>query len=85
MSISGQKWSNFETQNLLFKIYPAFPVLSQDSKECRSKECFVVRQLEMPEMACQKSDVITFTWLLGHCTAKNEDIGLKFCTLAFAI
>ena len=29
----------------------------------------------------QKSDGITFIWLLGHCTAKNRDIGLKFCTL----
>ena len=34
----------------------------------------------MSKNAIQKSGVITFTWPLGYCTAKNEDIGLKFCT-----
>ena len=43
---------------------------------------FVVRQLQIPKIAFQKSDVITITWFLGHCIAKNKDIGLKFCTHA---
>ena len=51
--------------------------LSQDSKNV---VCFYVRQLEMPKNdAFHKCDVITFTWFLGHCTAKNKDIALKFC------
>ena len=29
----------------------------------------------------KKSDVIVITWFWGHRTAKNEDMGLKFCTL----
>ena len=24
-------------------------------------------------------DIITFTWFLGNCMAKNEDVALKFC------
>ena len=75
-SSSGQKRSDFENQQFLFKTYLSCPVFSQDSKNVIY---FDVRQLEMPKNAIQKSDVITFTWFLGHCTAKNEDIGLKFC------
>ena len=33
----------------------------------------------MPKNAFQKCDVITFNRFFGHCTAKNEDIALKFC------
>ena len=44
---------------------------------------FYVRQLEMPKIAFQKCDVITFTWFSGHCTAKNKDIALKFCVRVF--
>ena len=33
----------------------------------------------MPKISFHKCDVITFTWFLGHCTAKNKDIALKFC------
>ena len=40
---------------------------------------FCVRQLEMPKVAFQKCDVITFTCCFGHCRAKNKDIALKFC------
>ena len=38
---------------------------------------FYVRQLEMPKIAFQKSDVATFTFF-NHCTVKNKDIALKF-------
>ena len=76
------KNSNFETQHFLFKTSVFCPVLSQDSKNAI---CFDVRQLKIPNIAFQRSDVITFTWLLGHCTAKNKDIGSKFCSLAVAI
>ena len=40
---------------------------------------FYVSQLEMPKIAFQKCDIITFTWFLGHCTAKKKDIALQFC------
>ena len=76
-SSSGKKMSHFENQNLPLKTYLSCPVLFQDSKNVI---CFVVRQLEIPTIDFQKSDVITLTWPLGHCTAKNKDIGLKFCT-----
>ena len=33
----------------------------------------------MPKIAFHKCDVITLTWFLGNCTAKNKDIALKFC------
>ena len=33
----------------------------------------------------QKSDVINFTWSLGHCTDINRDNALKFCTLVAGI
>ena len=56
---------------------PSSPVLSQDSKNGIG---FDVRELEMPIFSFQ-SDVITFTWLLGHCIANNNYIGLKFYTL----
>ena len=34
----------------------------------------------MPKNVIKKGDIITFTWFLGHCTAKNEYIGLKLYT-----
>ena len=34
--------------------------------------CFDVRQLEMPKNVIQESDVITFSWFMGHCTARNK-------------
>ena len=37
--------------------------------------CFVVRLLEIPKIEFQKSDIITHTWFVGHCTAKNKDVG----------
>ena len=43
--------------------------------------CFDVRQLEIPRNAIQKSDVITLTWFLRHCIARNKDIILKLYTL----
>ena len=72
----GQIRSNFKIQNFLTKICLSCADLSQDSKNVIY---FYVRQLEMPQNAFQKCDVITFTWFLGHCTAKNKDIALKFC------
>ena len=39
----------------------------------------------MPKTEFPKSDVIIFAWFLGHCTAKNRDTGLQFCTLVVAI
>ena len=66
---------------MLFKTYRSCPVLPQDSK----MSFFGVRQLEMPKLAVQKSDVIRFTWFLGHCTARNKYISLKFCTLVVGI
>ena len=48
-------------------------------KKCHS---FYVRQLEMPKIAFHKSDVINLTcFFFNHCTAKNQDIDLKFCIL----
>ena len=55
--------------------------MSHDSKNAT---CLDVRQLKMSNIAFQKSDVITFTLSLGHCTAKNKDIGSKFCALVVA-
>ena len=83
-SNSGQKRSNFETQKFIFKAYLSCPVLPQGSKNVIY---FDVRQLEIrvPKIVVQKSDVIMFTWFLGHCTARNKDIGLKFCTLVVGI
>ena len=72
----GQIRSNFKIQNFLTKIYLSCADLSQDSKNVIY---FYVRQLEMSKNVFQKCDVITFTWFFGHCTAKNEDIALKFC------
>ena len=72
----GQKRSNFQNQNFLLKTNLSCPVLSQDSKNVIY---FYVRQLEMPKIAFQKSDVITFIWFFDHCTAKYKDIALKFC------
>ena len=50
--------------------------LSQDSENFLY---LYVRQLEMPNIAFQICDVITFTCFLGNFTARNKDIALKFC------
>ena len=56
--------------------------MSQNSKNVIY---FYVRQLEMPQNAFQKSDVIIFTCFFGNCTAKNKDIALKFCMLVICM
>ena len=71
----GQKRSNFQNQNFILKPCLSCPVLSQDSKYVIY---FYVRQLQIPKIAFQKSGVIAFTRFFGDCTAKNEDIALKF-------
>ena len=76
----GYIMSNFKIQNFPLQICLSCADLSQDSKNVI---CFYVRQLEMPKIAFQKCDVITFTWFSGHCTAKNKDIALKFCVRVF--
>ena len=53
----GQIGSNFRIQSFLTKTYLSYPVLSQDLKNVI---CFHVRQLEMPKIAFQKSDVTVF-------------------------
>ena len=41
---------------------------------------FHARRLQMPKIAFQKCDVITFRYLFFcHCAAKNKDIALTFC------
>ena len=50
--------------------------MHQDSKDAIY---FYMRQLEMPKITFQICDAITFAWFVGHCTAKNKDIALKFC------
>ena len=37
--------------------------------------------LEMLKIAFEKSDVINFTRLVGHCTVKKKDVSLEVCTL----
>ena len=54
------------------------PVLSQVSKNVL---CFVD---DTSKKEFQKSDVISLTCFLGHCTAKNKDIGLKSVHLLLA-
>ena len=52
----------------------------------QKRHLFFVRQLEMPQNAFQKCDVITFTcFFFGHCTDENKDIALKFCMLVVCI
>ena len=67
--------SNFKIQNVFPQICLSYAVLSQDSKNVIY---FYVRQLEMPKIAFQKCNVISFTWFFGHCSAKNKDFALKF-------
>ena len=76
------KESNLGAQKIPFRTYLSFPVLSQDSKIV---VCFEVQRLEIPKNEIQKSDVITFTRVLGHCTARNKDIRLKVFTLVVDI
>ena len=79
-SISGQtrvKKVRFKIQNFLTKVCLSCEVWSQDSKNVIY---FHVRHLEMPKIAFQKCDVITFFYFFfGHCTVKNKDIALRFC------
>ena len=63
----GQIKSNFKTKTFV-KICLYCTVLSQEPKISFT---FYVRQLEMPKVAFQKCDIITFTWFSGHCTAKT--------------
>ena len=69
----GQTRSNLQNQNFLPKSCLFYPVLSQDSKNVIY---IYLRQLEMPKIEFQKSDVITFTRFFYHCMAKNKDIAL---------
>ena len=39
----------------------------------------------MPKIAFQKSGVINFTWVFGHCTVQNKDVGLELCVLVVGI
>ena len=71
-----QIWSNFKIQNFLTQVCLSCAVLSQDSKKCH---LVFVQQLEMPKIALQKCDAITFAWFRGHCTSKNKDVAAKFC------
>ena len=66
----------------LTKVYLSCAVLSQDPKNVIY---FYVRQLEVPKIAFQICDVITFTCFFGHCTGNNKDIALKLCMLVFCM
>ena len=50
-------------------------------------KCHLCRRttLKNSQTRVSKSDVITLTCFLGHCTAKNKDFGLRFCTLFLAL
>ena len=72
--ILGKIRSNFKTKKFLTKTCLSFPVLSQDSKNVIY---FYVRQLEMPKIAFQGSDVITYLFFYD-CTAKYKGITFKF-------
>ena len=76
-SSQGQvKKVKFRDLKNIFETYLYCPVLSQDSKNVI---CFDMRQLEIPKIAIQKSDVITFTWCFGHCTAAVVHQSLIIC------
>ena len=70
-SNSDKKCQNFDTQ--FFK----HACLASFISGLRNV-VFWLQQLEMRIIAFFKS-VITFTWFFDHCTAKNAEIGLKFC------
>ena len=74
--MSGQTGSNFQIQNLLTKTCIYCPVSSQDSKNVIH---FHVRQLQMPKIAFQKSDVIAVTCFFGPLHSQKKDIALKLC------
>ena len=69
--------SNIEI--FILKTHLSCPVLSENSKNVI---CFVVPQLKIPKNRASKKVIsLPFLYFLGHCTAKNKDVGLKFCTL----
>ena len=73
----GQIGSNFKIQNFLTKTCLSYPVLHHDSKNVIH---FYVRQLEMPKVAIQKSDVITDVFLPLH-SQKSITVKFGMCVL----
>ena len=78
---SDQKGSKFESE----KYFQSIPILSSFVSGFKKVICFDKRKLQMPKNAIQRSGVITCPWFLGHCTARNKNISLKFCTLVVGI
>ena len=72
------KRSNFENQDFLLKTYLSCPLLSQDSKNVIFFFPYDNQKFQINRVS--KMVAITSTCFLGHCAAKNKDIGLKFCT-----
>ena len=73
---SGQKTSNFGSQNFLLKLYLFCSVLFLDSKKCH----FCRTTTTNSKSRVSKNDVVTINQFLGYFTAKNKDIGLKLST-----
>ena len=82
-SSSGQKRSNFETHNFLFKTFLSCLVLSHDSIKCYLFWLATIRNAN--NCASKRRRHHVYLVLGGHCTARNKDISLKFCTLVVGI
>ena len=87
--ISDPRPGHVRVKNVKFRSskfsFKNIPILSSFVAGFQNVICFNVRLFEIPKIAFQKGDVITFTWILCHCTAKKEDIGSKLSTLVVGI
>ena len=62
--------------------YNKMPILSNFVSGSQHVIYFQVTTTIENSINCvSKSDVITLTCFLGHCTDKNKDIALKFCIM----
>ena len=54
------------------------PILSSFGSEFQKCYLFLRTAIKNAKNCISKSDVITYTWFFDHCTAKFENIALKF-------